>query len=64
MNDESKKERELALHMDLVLMGKCQEVWVLLERITAGMSAEIEKAQRRRQIVRYFTNEFMEVECL
>ena len=48
MNDESKQERELALHMDLVLMGKCQEVWVLSERITAGMSAEIEKAQRRR----------------
>ena len=64
MNDESKKERELALNMDLVLMGKCQEVWVLSERITAGVSAEIEKAQRRRQTVRYFTNDFTEVECL
>lgn len=64
MNDESKQERELALHMDLVLMGKCQEVWVLSEHITAGMSAEIEKAQRRRQAVRYFTNDFSEVECL
>lgn len=64
MNDESKQERELALHMDLALMGKCQEVWVLSERITAGMSAEIEKAQRRRQAVRYFRNDFTEVECL
>ena len=64
MNDESKQERELALHMDLVMMGKCQEVWVLSERITAGMSAEIEKAQRRRQAVRYFRNDFTEVECL
>ena len=64
MNDESKQERERALHMDLVLMGKCQEVWVLSERITAGMSAEIEKAQRRRQMVRYFANDFTEVECL
>ena len=64
MNDESKQERELALHMDLVLMGKCQEVWVLSERITAGMSAEIEKAQRRRQAVRYFRNDCTEVECL
>lgn len=64
MNDESKQERELALHMDLVLMGKCQEVWVLSERITTGMSAEIEKAQRRRQVVRYFANDFTEVECL
>ena len=64
MNDESKQERELALHIDLVLMGKCQEVWVLSERITAGMSAEIEKAQRRRQAVCYFRNDFTEVECL
>lgn len=64
MNDESKQERELAFHVDLVLMGKCQEVWVLSERITAGMSAEIEKAQRRRQAVRYFRNDFTEVECL
>lgn len=64
MNDESKQDHELALHMDLVLMGKCQEVWVLSEHITAGMSAEIEKAQRRRQVVRYFTNDFTEVECL
>lgn len=64
MHDESKQERELALHMDLVLIGKCQEVWVLPERITAGMSVEIEKAQRRRQVVRYFANNFTEVENL
>ena len=64
MNDESKQERELALHMDLVLMGKCQEVWVLSERITTGMNAEIEKAQKRRQAVRYFRNDFTEVEYL
>ena len=64
MNDESKQERELALHMDLVLMGKCQEVWVLSERITTGMGAEIEKAQKRRQAVRYFRNDFTEVEYL
>lgn len=62
MNDESPNERALALHMDIVLMGKCQEVWVLSERITAGMSAEIEKATKRRQTVRYFSNDFVEVE--
>ena len=62
MNDESREERALALHMDIVIMGKCQEVWVLSERITSGMSAEIEKATRRRQTVRYFSNDFVEVE--
>lgn len=62
MNDESPNERALALHMDIVLMGKCQEVWVLSERISSGMSAEIEKATKRRQTVRYFSNDFVEVE--
>ena len=62
MNDERPNERALALHMDIVLMGKCQEVWVLSERITSGMSAEIEKATKRRQTVRYFSNDFVEVE--
>lgn len=61
MNDESKEERALALHMDIVLMGKCQEVWVLSERITKGMETEIELATKRHQTVRYFTNDFVEV---
>lgn len=63
MNDESKEERALALHMDIVLMGKCQEVWVLSERITKGMAAEIELATKRHKTVRYFTNDFVEVNC-
>jgi len=61
MDDENEAEQELALHMDLVLMGKCQEVWVLAEFITQAMSAEISKAQKRRQTVRYFNSDFTEV---
>lgn len=61
MNDDNTEERALALHMDMVLMGKCQEVWVLAENITAGMSVEISKAKSRRQTVRNFTNDFVEV---
>ena len=62
MNEDNREERALALRMDIILMGKCQEVWVLSERITSGMSAEIEKATKRRQTVRYFSNDFVEVE--
>lgn len=62
MNDERKEERALALRMDIILMGKCQEVWVLSERITEGMAAEIDKATRRHQTIRYFDNDFVEVE--
>jgi len=64
MEDRNKEERALALHMDIVLMGKCKEDWVLAECITDGMRAEIAKAKSRRQTVKYFTNDFVEVEQL
>ena len=61
MKDADKEERELALFMDIVLMGKCDEVWVLAERISSGMQLEIDKATKRRQTVRYFNARFEEV---
>ena len=48
----------------VVLQGKCQELWVLGDVISEGMSVEIETAKRRRQPVRYFNAEFEEVESL
>ena len=41
MKDNDPVERELAIFMDIVLMGKCSEVWVLKERISEGMELEI-----------------------
>lgn len=64
MNDNNEKERGLAIFMDIILMGKCQEVWVLGDVISRGMSIEIEKAKKRRQPVRYFNKDFEEVEAL
>lgn len=64
LNDTDLGERRLAIHMDIVLMGKCREVWVLGGRITNGMAFELERARRRRQSIRYFTSDFQEVEAL
>lgn len=64
LDDENPDERRLAIHMDLVLMGKCKEVWVLGDRITVGMRVEIERAKRRRQPIRYFNGEFQEAAVL
>lgn len=61
LDDAKEDDRVSAIFMDIVLMGKCQEVWVLGECITPGMSIEIEKAKKRRQRVRYFRNDFQEV---
>lgn len=64
MDDSNEKERDLAIFMDIILMGKCQEVWVLGDVISRGMSIEIEKAKKRRQPVRYFNKDFKEVDAL
>jgi len=60
MDDNNEKERDLALFMDIILMGKCQEVWVLGDVISRGMGVEIEKAKIRRQPIRYFNKDFEE----
>ena len=56
------KERSLALFMGIVLLGKCKEVWVFGNRVSEGMAGEIERAQRMRKRIRYFTDEMEEVD--
>ena len=65
MDDGSPAERELALFMGLVLLTKCEQVWVFGGVISAGMAAEIAKAEKKKIPVRYFTEELEEVkrEC-
>lgn len=47
--------------MDIALLSKCAELWVFGERISSGMSIEIEKAKRKGQLIRYFTETCEEV---
>lgn len=62
LSDDDPAERELALFMDIVFLGKCNELWVFGENITKGMQMEIDKAKKRRMTIRYFTEEMEEVE--
>ena len=55
MNEET--ERELAMFMDMVILGKCEELWVFGKRISHGMSIEIERAKRKNQKIRYFSED-------
>lgn len=48
MDDGSPAERELALFMGLVLLTKCEQVWVFGGVISAGMAVEIAKAEKKR----------------
>ena len=61
MDDTVAAERSLAMFMDMVLLGRCEQVWVFGSRISAGMAAEIEKAEKRNMPVRYFTENCEEV---
>lgn len=56
-------ERELAMHFNYVLLGKCQEVWVFGGCISPGMVKEIAVAKRRKMPIRYFTENFREVDA-
>ena len=58
MKEES--ERELVMFIDLVLLGKCAEVWVFGSEITEGMQLEIAKAQKKQLKIRYFTEDMQE----
>ena len=40
--------------MDMVQLGKCDELWVFGEEASAGMKAEIAKAKRLGKKFRYF----------
>ena len=60
MDDDA--ERELALFMDMVMLGKCEELWVFGELVTEGMSAEIAKAKRKNMKIRYFTEDCEEAD--
>jgi hypothetical protein len=56
MDDGDKEQRELGIHFALVLLGKCDELWVFGERISEGMTREIAKAKRRGMPIRYFND--------
>lgn len=55
------KEREVAMQMALVLMGKCEEIWVVGKTISAGMSIEIEQAEYWHKCIRYFDEQMKEL---
>ena len=61
MDDENPQERELAMFMNKVILGKCKELWVFGETVSKGMAVEIETAKKRNQTIRYFDSDCTEV---
>jgi hypothetical protein len=60
-SEETDDTRELALHMGLILISKCRELWFFGDTISDGMKNEISRARWRDMNVRHFTNDCQEV---
>jgi hypothetical protein len=61
MDDGDPAQRELGLLLASVLLGKCAELWVFGETVSAGMRLEIGKAEKRGIPIRYFNDKHQEV---
>lgn len=61
MEDSDPQQRELAMFMNMVFLGKCNELWVFGGHHSEGMQQEIAKAKKRHMPVRYFTEDMQEV---
>jgi hypothetical protein len=59
--EETEETRELALHMGLILLSKCRELWFFGDTVSDGMKREISRARWRGMIVRHFTRDCKEV---
>ena len=53
-------EREHALRLSCILISKCHELWAIGE-ISPGMKVEIDYAQKHNKLIRYFTEDMIEV---
>lgn len=56
MDEDNREQRQLGLFFALVLLGKCDEMWVFGSRISEGMAKELEAAERRGIFIRRFND--------
>lgn len=61
MDDSNDAEREIAMHFNYVLLGKCTELWVFGGVVSRGMAREIGVAKKRRMKIRWFDHAMKEV---
>ena len=62
LNDADTADRATGIRCGNALLDKCSELWVFGSRISAGMDAEIKRAQKRSDIrIRRFDEDCREV---
>lgn len=61
MNDIDVGERQHIMRMNLILLSRCEELWVFGDKFSKGMRQEIYRAKSRNMIIRWFSQDFQEV---
>ena len=61
MDDSNYAEREMAMHFNYVLLGKCTELWAFGGVVSRDMAREIGVAKKRRMKIRWFDDAMKEV---
>ena len=61
LDDTDKAVRELGIFFGLVLLRKCEELWVFGARYSKGMCIEIAKARKHGMHIRFFNEQCEEV---
>ncbi len=62
LNDDVRRERSIGLSCGITVLRRCDALWVFSDRITVGMKAEIEAAERLGIPIRRFNSKCKEVQ--
>lgn len=54
LEDNNPNEREIGIQADAVMLKRCDELWVFGDRITQGMSSEIQLFKDMNKPIKYF----------
>ena len=63
MDDNNPNERKIALSINKVLIGRCEELWVFGSKLSEGMQFEINYARGRGLLLRWFDENLQEVQA-
>ncbi len=62
LDDSVRKERNIGISCGVAILYRCDQLWVFGGRVSAGMKAEIQEAERRGIPIRRFNNICREVQ--